>query len=86
LITPVNIGLGVNVSGTINWTVRQTTENPQTSEPATTDVIDHSDTNLVAQTVTRQGNYAMPFGGCKLVVNSSSGGSLTFDIYQAGIV
>lgn len=85
-LTPANIGLGVNVSGTINWTIRQTTANAQTAEPASTEVLDHPDTNLVAQTVTRQGNYAFPFGYFKLVVNSSSSGSLTFDSYQAGIV
>ena len=85
-LTPANIGLGVNVTGTINWTIRQTTANAQTSEPIAAEVLDHPDTNLVAQTVSRQGNYAFPFGYFKLVVNSATGGSLTFDSYQAGIV
>lgn len=82
---PVNIGLGVNVTGTINWTIRQTTANVETAEPASTEVLDHADTNLVAQTVKRQGSYIFPFGALELVVNSSTGGSLTFDVYQAGI-
>ena len=85
LKNPVNIGLGVNIIGTINWTIRQTTNNVDTAEPASTDILDHDDTNLVAQTVKRQGNYAFPFGAFLLVVNSSTGGSLTFDSYQAGV-
>lgn len=85
-LTPVNLGLGVAVTGTINWTIQQTTANVETAEPVAAEIIAHPDTNLVAQTVSRQGNYAFPFGATQLVVNSSTGGSLTFDIYQAGIV
>lgn len=84
-LIPVNMGLGINVIGTINWTVQQTTANVEASEPASTEIIVHPDATLVAQAVTRQGNYAFPFGATQLVVNSSSGGSLTFDIYQAGM-
>lgn len=86
-LTPVNIGLGVTVTaGTINWTVRQTTYNVETAEPPSTAIIDHSDTNMVSQTVSRQGNYVIPFGATRLVVNSSTNGALVFNIYQAGIV
>lgn len=84
-LTPVAIGLGVAVSSTINWTVQQTTANVETAEPTSAEIIVHPDATLVAQTVSRQGNYAFPFGATQLVVNSSTGGSLTFDIYQAGI-
>lgn len=85
-LTPVSLGLGVAVTSTINWTIQQTTANVETSEPVAAEIIAHPDTNLVSQTVSRQGNYAFPFGATQLVVNSSAGGSLTFDIYQAGIV
>ena len=85
-ITPVAIGLGVNVTGAINWTIKQTTSNVETSEPIAAEISNHSDIDLVAQGVSRQGNYTVPFGAFKLTVNSASGGSLTFDSYQAGIV
>lgn len=85
-LTPVNIGLGIAVTSTINWTVQQTTANVQTSEPVAAEIVAHPDTTLVSQTVSRQGNYAFPFGAFQLVVNSSTGGSLTFDAYQAGIM
>lgn len=86
-LTPVNIGLGVSVTaGTINWTVEQTTWNVQDAEPPSTGIIDNSDPNMVSQTVSRQGNYVLPFGATRLKVNSSTDGALYFDIYQAGIV
>lgn len=85
-ITPVAIGLGVAVTGTINWTIQQTTADVEASEPVAAEIISHPDTNLVAQTVSRQGNYAFPFGATQMVINSSTTGSLTWDIYQAGIV
>lgn len=88
LVTPVSIGLGiVVVSGTINWTVQQTTYNVQAAEPPAAAILPHPDTSLVTQVVTRQGEYDTPFGAFQLVVNSSSaGGNLVFNIYQAGIV
>lgn len=88
LVTPSNIGLGVTaVSGTINWTVQQTTYNVQAAEPPAAAILPHPDSTLVAQTVSRQGNYDAPFNACQIVVNSSSaGGNLVINIYQAGIV
>lgn len=86
-LTPVNIGLGVAVTaGTINWTARQTTYNVEDAEPPSTAISDNSDPSMVSQTVSRQGNYVIPFGATRLVINSSTDGALTFDIYQAGIV
>lgn len=88
LVSPMLMGLGVTVvSGTINWTLQQTTYNPQTAEPIAASILPYPDATLVSQTVTRQGNYDSPFGGCQVVVNSSSaGGNLVVNFYQAGIV
>jgi hypothetical protein len=54
-------------------------------DPAVTPTwFDHSDTDLVAQTVNRQGNYAFVPRGVRLKVNSGSG-TATLTIIQAGI-
>lgn len=84
-IAPTNIGLGINVTGTINYTAQQTTANVETAEPAAAEIQNHYDASLVSQTASKQGNYNFPFGAYRLLINSSTGGSLTFDSYQAGI-
>lgn len=88
LANPASVGLGiVVVSATINWTVQQTTYNVQAAEPIAAAILPHPDTTLVAQTVTRQGNYDAPFDACQVVVNSSSGGgNLVVNIFQTGVV
>lgn len=86
LLTPVNIGLGVTVSGTdLTWGIVQTTYNVQTAEPAANSIINNADTNLVNQTTSRQGNYVIPFGACRCQITASTSGNLVFNIYQAGI-
>lgn len=86
-VTPVSIGLGITVTNTdLTWTVVQTTYNVELAEPAANSIINNSDTNLVAQTTSRQGNYVVPFGAFRCNIASSTAGSLVFDIYQAGIV
>lgn len=77
------ISLQVAVSGTVNYTVQQTLDN--VFDPAVTPTwFDHPDTNLVAQTVNRQGNYAYVPAAVRLVVNSGSG-TARLTIIQAGI-
>lgn len=86
-MTPVNIGFGVTVSGTdLTYTVVQTAQNVQTAEPSANSIINNSDTNLVSQTTSRQGNYVLPFAATRCNIASSNGGSLTMNIYQAGLV
>lgn len=86
-LTPVNIGLGITVSGTdLTWTMVQTTQNVQTAEPAANSIINISDTNLVSQTTSRQGNYVIPFNACRCNISGSTSGNLTMNIYQAGLV
>lgn len=77
------ISLQVAVTGTVNYTVQQTLDNPFDSS-ITPAWFDHPDTNLVAQTVNRQGNYAFVPAAVRLVVNSGSG-TARLTIIQSGI-
>ena len=77
-----DISLQVAVTGTVNYTVQQTLDN--VFDPAITPVwFDHPDTNLVAQTVNRQGNYAYVPSAVRLVVNSGTG-TARLTIIQSG--
>jgi len=76
------VSLQVVVSGTANWTVQQTLDNPNNGGTITW--FDHPDTNLVAQTVNRQGNYAYIPTAIRLQLNSGTG-SATLTVTQAGL-
>jgi hypothetical protein len=77
------ISLQVVVSGSVDYTIQQTLDD--VFDPAVTPTwFDHSDTDLVAQAVNRQGNYAFVPRGVRLKVNSGSG-TATLTIIQAGI-
>lgn len=86
-LSPTNIGLGVTVTGTdVTWTVVQTTYDVEDAEPPAAAILNHSDGSMVSQVVSRQGNYAFPFGATRCLIDGSSTGSLVFNVYQAGIV
>lgn len=76
------ISLQVSVTGTVNWTVQQTLDNPFDSS-ITPDWFDHPDTNMVAQTVKRQGNYAYIPAAVRLVLTSGTG-TVRLTVVQAG--
>lgn len=77
------ISLQVAVTGTANWTVQQTLDN--VFDTAITPTwFDHPDANMVAQTVSRQGNYAYVPSASRIVLNSGAG-SVRYTIVQAGI-
>lgn len=77
-----DISLQVIVTGTVNYTVQQTLDN--VFDAAITPTwFDHPDTNLVAQTVNRQGNYAYVPSAVRLVVASGSG-TARLTILQSG--
>jgi hypothetical protein len=77
------VSLQVVVSGTVNWTIQQTLDNPLKAGVTPT-WFNHPDTNLVAQTVNRQGNYAYIPTAVRLVLSSGSG-SATLTVTQAGL-
>jgi len=79
--SPFNVGLGVVVSGTVNYTIQHTFD----------DVLDAAVTptwfnhpTLASSAVSSDGNYAFPIRGVKVLVNSGSG-SATATVIQAGM-
>lgn len=83
---PAPTSIQVSVSGTVNYTVRQSMDNPNTITGGYTAVtwLNHPDTNLVSATGSAQGNYAyIPFM-CQVTLNSETGsGNITMTVIQA---
>ena len=77
--TPFNVGFGVVVSGTVNYTVQHTFDDPATGF---TTWFDHP--TIASESTNQDGNYAFPVTGIKLLVNSG-GGTATMNLVQAGI-
>lgn len=77
------ISLQVDVTGTATWTLQQTLDNPFDST-LTPLWVDHPDSNMVAQTVDRQGNYGYVPAAVRLV-QSAGNGSTRLTIIQSGI-
>jgi hypothetical protein len=77
------VSLQVVVTGTANWTVQQTLDNPNAAGVTPT-WFDHPDANMVAETGNRQGNYAYVPCAVRLVQNSGTG-SCVLTVIQAGI-
>ena len=79
-VSPFNVGFGVGVSGTVNYTVQHTFDDPTTgfstwfSHPTIANLIANAD-----------GNYAFPVLQIRLTVNSGSG-TATLTMIQAGQV
>lgn len=74
------ISVQVVVSGTVNYTVEQTLDDPA----GTPTWFSHPDTNLVSATASKQGNYGYVPRAVRLKVNSGTG-TATLTIIQAGI-
>jgi len=73
----------VNVSGTVNYTVMQTLENPNTLGIQNVTWVNHSDTNVVAATTTQQSNYNYLPLCAKIVINSGDG-TVKMTMIQSG--
>lgn len=78
--TPFNIGIGVVVSGTVNYTIQHTFDD--VFDPAVTPVF-FSHPTLASLAANADGNYAFPVRAIKVLVNSGSG-TATATIIQAG--
>ena len=78
-ISPVNIGFGVVVSGTVNYTVQHTFDDPATGFSTW-----FSHPTVASQAANADGNYAFPVTGIKVLVNSGSG-TASLKLIQAGI-
>jgi len=79
-ISPFNVGFGVVVAGTVNYTVQHTFDNPQTNPNPTF----FSHPTVAAATTSQDGNYAFPVAAIKILVNSGAG-TATLTVIQAGI-
>ena len=77
--TPFNVGFGVVVSGTVNYTVQHTFDDPAVGF---TTWFPHP--TIASQATNQDGNYAFPVTGIRLTVNSG-GGTATLNLVQAGI-
>lgn len=77
------VSLQVVVTGTATWTVQQSLDNPLI-EGVTPTWFDHPDSNMVAETVNRQGNYAyVPV--CVRLQQTAGDGSCTLTVVQTGV-
>lgn len=79
-LNPFNVGFGVVVSGTVNYTVQHTFSDVFNSAVTPT-WFNHP--SIASQTTNQDGNYAFPVSGLRLTVNSGSG-TATLTIIQAG--
>lgn len=77
---PFNVGIGVVVSGTVNYTIQHTFDDVQ--NPLVTPTW-FSHPSLASLAVNADGNYAFPVTAIKVLVNSGSG-TATATIVQAG--
>lgn len=83
------VAIQCSVSGTVNYTVQQTLDNP--NDPvnpvarASMVWVDHPDTNLVAATTTKQGNYGYAPLYMRVVINSGSG-TVKLSVIQHNVV
>jgi hypothetical protein len=79
-----DVSLQVAVTGTVNWTLQQTLDNPFTTAAGSIVWFNHPDTaNMVTQTVNRQGNYAYIPAAVRLQLSAGSG-SAKLTIIQSG--
>lgn len=82
-VSPFNVALGAQVSGTITYTVQYTFDNIFATgyNPATGNWTDHP--SLTAQTATKDSNIAYPVRGIRLITTAGTG-TAALTIIQAG--
>jgi hypothetical protein len=76
--TPVNLGFAVVVSGTVNYDVQYSFDNPAAG------FVTWFASTVAAQTDNQNASILFPVSGIKLVVNSGTG-TATMSLVQAGI-
>ena len=81
-ISPFNVGFGVVVTSTVNYTVQHTFDDPGLGFDENTVWFDHPTVADLA--ADQDGNYAFPVTGIRITVNSG-GGSVVMKLIQAGI-
>jgi hypothetical protein len=79
--SPFNVGFGVVVSGTVNYTVQHTFDDIY---DASVTPVWFSHPTVAGLAVNADGNYAFPVTAIKLLVNSGAG-TATLTLVQAGM-
>lgn len=80
---PFNVGIGCVVSGTVNYTVQHSFDDPQ--KPASQTWFPHDNADLVAATTNQNDNFAYPITSSRVTVNSGTG-TVTVTYIQAGLL
>jgi len=82
-VSPFNVTLSGQVTGTVDYTVQYTFDDVQaaTYTPASGNWIPHP--NLTTKTTTLDSNLAYPATAVRIILNSGSG-SVRFTVIQAG--
>lgn len=78
-VTPVNIGFAAVVTGTVNYSIQFTYDDPVTGFTTWFD-----DTSITSKTGNEDGSILFPITGMKVLVNSGTG-SVVLNVVQAGI-
>lgn len=78
-VSPFNVGFGVTVTGTVDYTVQHTFDDPATGFSTW-----FSHPSVANEVANQDGNYAFPVTGVKLLVNSGTG-TATMKLVQSGI-
>lgn len=82
--SPFNVGFGVKISGSVDYTVQHTFDDiwSNTFDPSTATWFNHP--TIAAQTSAADGNYAFPVTGIRLVGNAGNTGTATLCLIQSG--
>lgn len=81
---PTNIGVGCAVTGTVNYTVQHTYDDPFAPGFSVGTATWYNHATLAAQTANADGNYAFPPRA--ICVNMNSGtGTVTVTVVQSGL-
>jgi len=75
-------GIQADVTGTVNYTVQQSLDNPAKVGYASMTWVDHPDTNVVSATADKQANYAYVPVATRVTLNSGTG-SVKYTVIQA---
>ena len=78
-VTPVNIGFAVVVSGTVNYSVQFSYDDPAVGFTTWFD-----DVTITSKTGNEDGSILFPISAIKVLVNSGTG-TVTLNVIQAGI-
>ena len=83
-VTPFNVGFGIKVSGSVNYTVQHTFDDVFAAgfNPSTATWFNHP--TIAAQSANADGNYAFPVVGIRIKGNTGSVGTITLCLVQAG--